>query len=131
MTRLTAARRDELRAWALENLPEAQAEPIVLALDELSRRRRSKRKREPYEAPAIGGMVRRMIRALVKRAQAGDTEALEQLHQLESFVPTQVTAAGRGLHEFGYSWGELSAALGISRQACAKRFGKTETDGDA
>lgn len=68
-------------------------------------------------------MVRRMVRALVRRAAEGDTEALEALADLEALVPAAVTEAGRSLHRFGYSYGELCQVTGTSRQAARQRFG--------
>jgi AraC-like DNA-binding protein len=83
-----------------------------------------------HEAPDIGSMIRRMVRALVRRAAEGDTEALEQLAMLETELPVAVAAAGRLMHhgtampgEQFYSYGELAQVLGISRQAARMRFG--------
>lgn len=70
-----------------------------------------------------------MLRALVLRADQGDTEALEQLAALEQLTPAATTLAGHRLHEsYGYSHSELGAVLGISRQASVKRFGPVPLD---
>lgn len=81
------------------------------------------------EAPEIGSMVRRMVRALVRRAAAGDTEALEQLHDLEADLPGAVTVAGKMMHtgermagEQSYSFTELANVIGTSRQGARQRF---------
>jgi hypothetical protein len=81
------------------------------------------------EAPEIGSAVRRMIRALVRRAAEGDTEALEQLAALEGDVGGAVTIAGEMMHsgermagDQSYSYTELAAVMGISRQAARQRF---------
>lgn len=84
----------------------------------------SRRKRE-REAPEVGAMAGRVIRALVRRADAGDTEALEQLLALQAQVAGAVNDAGAGLHRFGYSYTELAGVAGISRQAARERFGDT------
>lgn len=83
-------------------------------------------KREPYEAPQIGAMMERMFRALVRRAEAGDTEALEQILRLQDVAADSARSAGRGLVAFGYSYGELARWTGVSRQAAAKRYAAAE-----
>jgi hypothetical protein len=81
----------------------------------------SGRKRE-REAPEVGAMAGRVVRALVRRAEAGDTEALEQLLSLEQQIAGAIKDAGRGLHSFGYSFTELGKVAGISRQSARERF---------
>lgn len=77
--------------------------------------------RREYESPAVAGAARRMIGALVRRAEAGDTEALEGLRSLEREVPRSVTEAMAALHAFGYSWSEVGIVAGVSRQAARQR----------
>jgi hypothetical protein len=81
--------------------------------------RRIKRERE---APEIGAMASRVLRALVRRATDGDSEALEQLLELEKQLPNAIKDAGRGMHAFGYSFTEIADVAGISRQAARERF---------
>lgn len=78
--------------------------------------------RRVTEAPGLGAAVERMLRALVRRAAAGDTEALEQLCQLDVELAASTRKALRGLHEFGYSYAELASVTGTSRQAVAQRM---------
>lgn len=81
-----------------------------------------------HEAPEIGAMVRRMMRALVERAAEGDQEALEELASIEKMMPAFITEAGRAMHdEFGYSYTFLGDALGVSRQGARQRFAATPT----
>jgi hypothetical protein len=68
-------------------------------------------------------MAGRVLRALVRRAADGDTEALEQLLILERQLAQAIKDAGAGLHRFGYSFTELAGVAGISRQAARERFG--------
>lgn len=82
----------------------------------------SRRKRE-REAPEVGAMAGRVIRALVRRASEGDGEALEQLLSLEAQLSSAIKDAGAGMHRFGYSFTELGTIAGISRQAARERFG--------
>jgi hypothetical protein len=81
----------------------------------------SGRKRE-REAPEVGAMAARVLRALVRRAGTGDTEALEQLLGLELELAEAIRDAGRELHAFGYSFTELGRVAGVSRQAARERF---------
>lgn len=85
-----------------------------------------------HEAPEVGAMVRRMVRALVRRAAEGDTEALEQLAQLEAELPTATTCAvammQAGTDGNAYSFTELANVLGTSRQAARQRAGRALAD---
>lgn len=87
-----------------------------------------------HESPELGAMVRRMVRALVRRAAEGDTEALEQLAQLETELPTATTCAMALMHSVyelpWYSFGELAQVLGVSRQAARQRTTRVLTDDD-
>lgn len=75
-----------------------------------------------HEAPEIGAMARRVIRSLVRRAAEGDTEALEQLAQLDGIIGHAVSEAMAAMHDrAGYSHTELAGVLGVSRQAALKR----------
>jgi hypothetical protein len=87
----------------------------------------SARKRE-REAPEVGAMARRVLRALVRRAADGDTEALEQLLILAGELPAAIHDAGVGLHRFGYSYTEIGTVAGITRQAARERFADTPTN---
>lgn len=78
-----------------------------------------------HEAPEIGAMVKRMMRALVRRAAEGDIEALEQLHQIATDAPTALTTAGVLMHRedgAAYSYTFLGDVLGTTRQAARQRF---------
>lgn len=86
------------------------------------------RHRREREAPEVGAMAGRVIRALVRRAAEGDTEALEQLLSLEAQVAQAVKDAGRALHdEAGYSFTYLAGVAGVSRQAARERFSCADT----
>jgi hypothetical protein len=85
-----------------------------------------------HEAPELGSMVRRMVRALVRRAAEGDWEAIEQLAMLEREVPT-ATSCALGMMNAGssgnaYSFTELGAVLGTSRQAARQRSQRVLAD---
>lgn len=74
-----------------------------------------------HEAPDVGDAIVRMMRGLVTRAAEGDTEAVEQLARVEQLAPAATALAGRLAHDRGYSYTELGAVLGVSRQAARQR----------
>jgi hypothetical protein len=75
-----------------------------------------------HEAPDVGDAIVRMMRGLVTRAAHGDTEAIEQLARIEQLAPVATSLAGRLAHDHkGYSYTELGAVLGTTRQAARQR----------
>jgi hypothetical protein len=72
------------------------------------------------EAPALGDAIKRMLLALVRRAQEGDTEALEELLKIDNATGVAVGAALAAMRDT-YSLGELSRVTGTSRPAVLKR----------
>lgn len=75
-----------------------------------------------HEAPAIGGMIRRNLMALARRAGEGDMEALEQLAELDQLMTGMLGAGVAGYRNKGYSWAQVAAVLGVTRQAAQQRF---------
>ena len=74
-------------------------------------------------------MVSRVSRAMVKRAAAGDIEALRALRKMREDIDAATKAAAQQLHSptewsGGYSWTVIGEELGISRQAARQQFGK-------
>ena len=43
---------------------------------------------------------------------------------LAAEIDTAITEAVKGLRTFGYSWAEIGARLGITRQAAQQRWGR-------
>lgn len=80
--------------------------------------------RQPHrESPAIGKFMGRMTKALIRRAEGGDADALVVLVDLQRQAQVAVIDAGRALVGAGYSYSDLARELGVSRQAALKRFG--------
>lgn len=74
--------------------------------------------------------MRRMFRALVRRAAEGDWEALEALARLEDVASVATAVAIRRSHHSGgglYSYGELAQVLHTSRQAARQRVHREDT----
>lgn len=83
-----------------------------------------------HESPELGAMVGRMLNALIRRAAEGDTEAVEQLGNLEDLAHQAHTS---GLAEArrapGYSLAELARVTGTTRQAVSQRTANPPADG--
>ncbi|MGY0004119.1 hypothetical protein [Micromonospora sp. I033] len=89
----------------------------------LTRIPRSQRRRDVVENDAFAAFARRIIRAHGRRVATGDVEALRDLVALSTVIDDAIGEAVIGLRAFGYSWAEIGARLGISRQAAQQRWG--------
>jgi hypothetical protein len=91
---------------------------------------RSRRPRPERESSDMAAMMARVLRAMVRRATAGDLDALYQLHQLSGQVGEAIRDAALGAHEGPgrYSWGEIGRELETSRQNARQRFGRPGED---
>ena len=74
---------------------------------------------ENAEFTAFGS---RVVRAAGRRVAAGDVDALPALANLAAELDAAITAAVAGLRAAGYSWGEIAARLGVTRQAAHQRW---------
>ncbi len=85
---------------------------------------------ENREFAAFG---RRIIRAAGRRVAAGDVDALPELVALSAELDAAICDAVTGLRAAGYSWGEIAARLGVTRQAAHQRWapGPSDTRGVA
>ena len=69
--------------------------------------------------------ARRILRAYARRISAGDVDALADITVLAEDVEDAILQAVTGLRAVGYSWAEIGARLGITRQAAQQRWGQT------
>ena len=74
---------------------------------------------ENTEFTAFGS---RVIQAAGRRVAAGDVEALPALAALSADLDTAICNAVTGLRAAGYSWTEIAARLGVTRQAAQQRW---------
>lgn len=79
-------------------------------------------RRRRRESDEIGEFLGRMLRAMTRRAAAGDLGALSVLVKLRDQVDATINDAGAALHATGLSYATLGGELGISRQAARMRF---------
>jgi hypothetical protein len=81
-----------------------------------------KRPRATVENKAFDAFARRIIRAYAKRVASGDIEALAQLVELQEGVVSAIADAIVGLRDFGYSWTDVAARLGVARPPAFERW---------
>jgi hypothetical protein len=81
------------------------------------------RLRRQVENDEYGAFVGRVLRAYSRRVGDGDVEALVLLVGLGEEIDAAMAEAVKGLRAHGYSWAEIGARLGISRQAAQQRWG--------
>lgn len=65
---------------------------------------------------------RRILRAVGRRIAAGDVDALPDLAALSADLDAAIGDVVLGLRAVGYSWGEIAARLGVTRQAAHQRW---------
>jgi hypothetical protein len=81
------------------------------------------RRRDIVENDEYAAFARRILRAYARRVATGDIEALAQLIGLSNEVEAAIRTAVIGLRDFGYSWADIAARVGITRQTAHERWG--------
>ena len=76
------------------------------------------------ENDEYAAFARRVLRAYARRVATGDVEALIVMTDLAHEIDSAIGQAVAGLRVFGYSWAEIGARLGITRQAAQQRWGR-------
>jgi hypothetical protein len=79
----------------------------------------------PIENTAYAAFARRIVRAYARRICAGDIDALPGITILAADIDDAIGHAVTGLRTAGYSWAEIGARLGVTRQAAQQRWGGT------
>ena len=74
---------------------------------------------------AYAAFARRIVRAYARRISTGDIDALADITILAADIDNAIGHAVTGLRETGYSWAEIGARLGVTRQAAQQRWGGT------
>jgi hypothetical protein len=82
-----------------------------------------KRLRPLVENDAYAAFAHRILAAYARRIASGDIESLPLLTALSADVDAAIGQAITGLREFGYSWADIAARLGVTRQAAQQRWG--------
>jgi hypothetical protein len=82
-----------------------------------------KRRCPVTENSEYAAFARRILRAYSRRIANGDVESLTHLINLADDIDVAIQQAVNGLRATGYSWTEIGARLGITRQAAQQRWG--------
>lgn len=81
--------------------------------------------RTERETGDVAGAASRMVRALARRTAAGDLLALRCLWDLVQLLDGEMAAGAQAANrQHGYSWSEIGATVGITRQAAWQRWGQ-------
>ena len=84
------------------------------------------RRRRHVENDEYASFVHRVIHAHARRVAAGDVDALADMTELATELDEAITRAVIGLRTTGYSWAEIAARLGVTRQAAQQRWGQRQ-----
>lgn len=68
----------------------------------------------------------RMLRALVRRAEAGDVDAVVALVAVEKASKASLQEAVSRLRALDITWEAIGSELGMTKQNAQKRWGKDE-----
>jgi len=90
------------------------------------------RARAVVQNEEYAAFARRIVRAYARRVAAGDIDALTRLAALADETDSVIADAITGLRHEGYSWSEIGARLGVTRQAAQQHWGtRPACGGDA
>jgi hypothetical protein len=82
-----------------------------------------KRRSRVIENDEYAAFLRRVIRAYSRRVATGDIEAITDMADLADHLDQAIRHAITGLRAYGYSWADIAARLGITRQGAQQRWG--------
>jgi DNA-directed RNA polymerase specialized sigma24 family protein len=83
----------------------------------------SRRPRRVTENDEYAAFARRVLRAWARRVAVGDIDAITDMAAVARQFDDVMREAVAGLRGKGYSWAEIAARLGVSRQAAQQRWG--------
>ena len=80
-------------------------------------------RRRVTENDEYAAFARRVIAAYSRRIARGDIDAVTGMAQLADELDIAICHAVTGLRTQGYSWADIGARLGITRQGAQQRWG--------
>jgi hypothetical protein len=83
----------------------------------------AKRRWRVVENDEYAAFARRVLRAYRRRVASGDIEAITEMAAIAAEMDTAIRDAITGLRAHGYSWADIAARLGITRQGAQQRWG--------
>jgi DNA-directed RNA polymerase specialized sigma24 family protein len=87
-----------------------------------------RRRRRVTENDEYAAFARRVLRAWARRVAAGDIDAITDMAAAVGELEDAMRQAVAGLRRKGYSWAEIAARLGVTRQAAQQRWGGSSRD---
>jgi hypothetical protein len=127
MTTTSTAQAQDFRTVAQGGHPMAHTTPATAAQhagNGVNQAATPKRKRNRKPTEELKGMLRRMLKAWVKRAADEDPWVVRDMLDIQAELAASIDAVVAGLVERGYSWNDIGQELGMTRQAAWKRWGK-------
>ena len=82
-----------------------------------------------HENDEYAAFARRVLQAWARRVAAGDIDAIADMAAAARELDNAMRDAVTGLRGKGYSWAEIAARLGVTRQAAQQRWGGSSRDG--
>jgi hypothetical protein len=83
-----------------------------------------KRRGRVIENDQYAAFVRRVIASYSRRVAAGDIDAITDMTSIAAEMDDAIAQAVSGLRATGYSWADIAARLGVTRQAAQQRWGR-------
>ena len=83
----------------------------------------AKRRWRVAENDEYAAFARRVLRAYSRRVASGDIDAITGIAAIAAEMDTAIRDAITGLRARGYSWADIAARLGITRQGAQQRWG--------
>lgn len=83
-----------------------------------------KRRKPRCETDEYAAMLRRLLRGYRRRVEVGDIDMLGDMAAMASDLDDMLHGAVGGCIDRGYSYTDVAARLGITRQAAWQRFGR-------
>jgi predicted DNA-binding protein (UPF0278 family) len=82
-----------------------------------------KRRKRHVENDDYDAFVRRVLRAYARRVAKGDIDAITDMVAVSRELDALIGEAVNGLRAKGYSWSEIGARAGTTKQAAWQRWG--------
>jgi hypothetical protein len=99
------------------------AAPSSVARPGVKRQLTPRRPRRVTENDEYASFARRVLRAWGRRVAAGDIDAIADMAAAATELDAAISQAVAGLRARSYSWADIGARLGVSRQAAQQRWG--------
>jgi hypothetical protein len=88
------------------------------------------KRRRVTENGEYAAFIHCVIRAYGRRVAAGDIDAITHMAAIAVDCDIAISEAITGLRAMGYSWADIAARLGITRQAAQQRWGTGKPSAD-